>query len=483
VRAYQLARMIKAEFPDSIVVAGGLHPTAVPEEALGTGDIDYVVRGEGEEVMLQLYRAVRGGDDPTKLMGLSFMRNGQVVNNPEAPLIPELDDIPIFPYELFDHPKYDMGFITSSRGCPYKCTYCSQRMLTGTTYRYKSAGRIVEELDILINRYGQKQIVFYDDNFCFKAKRVVDVCNAIMDAGLHKKCAFSVQTRADNFPPDLVPILAEAGFKHSGFGMETGVNRLARLIGKGETVEQHLEAVALGKKHGFEVSLFMIFGLPTETSAEREISYRVVQGAAVQASKYNNLIPYPGTPIYNDLKVTDRIHVAPGWSNFNSTLSVTRSIFDKTPLPYVPETTSEFELKRDIIKYNMKTYVTPRAVAAILLGKKGPGWYQLPDRWYLRPRELYHVGRIGLNVLVNMAVAFLPLGVTEPVMTWLNPAMKRRSRVTDYDASTFSASQWDKETAKQKTVVLRAAQEERRATGRISIELPVIDRPTEKLGV
>jgi radical SAM superfamily enzyme YgiQ (UPF0313 family) len=325
--------------------------------------------------------------------------------------------------------------------------------------------------------------VFYDDNFCFKAKRVVDVCNAIMDAGLHKKCAFSVQTRADNFPPDLVPILAEAGFKHAGFGMETGINRLARLIGKGETVEQHLAAVELGKKHGFDISLFMIFGLPTETRDDRETSYRVVQGARVQASKYNNLIPYPGTPIYSDLKKTDRIHVEPGWSNFNSTLSVTRSIFDKTPLPYVPETASEFELKRDIIKYNMKTYVTPRAVMAILLGKKGPGWYQLPERWFLRPRELYHVARIGVNVLVNMAVAFLPLGATEPVMNWLNPAMRRRPRVSDYDPTSFNASQWDKDTAKQKTVVLKAAQEERRSTGRISIELPVVTSPTDRVGV
>src|ERR1700704_5980997 len=90
VRAYQLAEMIKAEFPDSIVVAGGLHPTAVPEEALATGHIDYVVRGEGEEIMLQLHRAIRSGNDPGKLMGLSFKRNGKVVSNPEAPLIPEL---------------------------------------------------------------------------------------------------------------------------------------------------------------------------------------------------------------------------------------------------------------------------------------------------------------------------------------------------------------------------------------------------------
>ena len=480
VRAYQLAAMIKAEFPDSIVVAGGLHPTACPDEALETGTIDYVVRGEGEEVMLQLHRSLRGGADPARLKGVSFTRDGRIVHNPEAPLIPELDDIPMFPYELFDNPKYDMAFITSSRGCPYKCTYCSQRMLTGTTYRYKSAGRIVQELDVLVNRYGQKQIVFYDDNFCFKAKRVSEVCSAIIDAGLHKKCTFSVQTRADNFPPDMVPILAAAGFTHAGFGMETGVNRLAQLIGKGETVEQHLEAVDLGKRHGFDVSLFMIFGLPTETAEERATSFRVVQGAKVQASKYNNLIPYPGTPIFNDLQKSDRIHIEPGWSNFNSTLSVTRSIFDRTPLPYVPETTSEFELKRDIIKYNMKTYVTPRAVTAILLGKKGPGWYQLPERWFLTPRELYHVARIGVNVVVNMAVAFLPLRITEPIMNWLNPAMRARPRIEGYDASAFSASQWDKDSAKQKTVVLKAAQEERKATGRVNIALPVVQDGTSK---
>jgi radical SAM superfamily enzyme YgiQ (UPF0313 family) len=348
-------------------------------------------------------------------------------------------------------------------------------MLTGTTYRYKSAERIVEELSLLIDRYGQQQIVFYDDNFCFKAKRVVDVCNAIMEAGLHEKCAFSVQTRADNFPPDLVPILAAAGFRHAGFGMETGVNRLARLIGKGETVEQHLEAVELGRRHGFDVSLFMIFGLPTETREDRATSYRVVLGARVEASKYNNLIPYPGTPIYTDLKRSGRIHVEPAWSNFNSTLSVTRSIFDRTPLPYVPETTSEFELKRDIIKYNLKTYVTPRAVMAILLGKKGPGWYHLPPRWFLKPRELYHIAKVGVNVLINMAVAFLPRPVTEPIMNALNPAMKRRPRIRDYSPASFHASQWDKDTAKVKTVTLKAAIEERRATGRISIELPVLN--------
>jgi radical SAM superfamily enzyme YgiQ (UPF0313 family) len=255
--------------------------------------------------------------------------------------------------------------------------------------------------------------------------------------------------------------------------METGVNRLAKLIGKGETVEQHMEAVALGQKHGFNIALFMIFGLPTETSDDRRTSFDVVRGARVEASKYNSLIPYPGTPIYTDLKASERMHVTPGWANFNSTLSVTRSIFDRTPLPYVPETTSEFELKRDIVRYNLRTYVTWRTITEIVLRRKGPGWYRLPKHWYAKPRELYHVGRIGLTVLINMAVAFLPLVLTERVMNWLDPAMKRRGRVAGYDPRHFQASSWDKESARRKSEILKAATEERKSTGRVKVTLPV----------
>ncbi|MBI3548543.1 MAG: B12-binding domain-containing radical SAM protein [Elusimicrobia bacterium] len=448
VRGYALIKMIKARYPDATVILGGLHPTALPDEGLLEG-ADFVVRGEGEDTLLKLHNMIRAGaTNYSNLLGITYWRDGQIAHNPDAPLMPDLDAIPPFPYHLFDEHKdrYDMGVVTSSRGCPFRCNYCSIRMMNGLTYRYKSSARLIEEITLLVDKYGAKQVLFYDDNFAFKKRRVKEFCDALIAAGLHKRCAFSIQTRADNFYPDVVPLLAEAGFRDVGFGMETGVDRLETIIAKGETVEMHRKAVELARKHGFSVSLFMIFGLPTETAADRETSFRVVQEMGTVASKYNNLIPYPGTPFFEDARKTDRIHISPRWSNFNSTLSVTRSIFDKTPLPYVPDTCSEFELKRDIVKYNLKTYFQPKALLPLLIGKKGIGWYQMPPRWYFKPVEIYKLARMAISVvLVNMVVTSLPLWLTEPFMNLLNPAMRRRPRLRDTPDLNYKGSSWSQE--------------------------------------
>ena len=472
-RGYEVAKMIKEEFPDATVVFGGLHPTTLPEEALRTGYVDYVVRGEGEEVMLQLHRAIRGDGDPTKILGVSYTRDGEFFHNGEAPLIPDINQIPTFPYHLFEDKKYDMGFLATSRGCPYRCSYCSQRLLTGTTYRYKSAEKIMEELEILVERYGQKNVVFYDDNFCLKARRVHELCDLIIAKGMQHKVHLSIQTRADNMlvhgGEDLIRHMAEAGFTHAGFGMETGVQRLADLIRKDETVECHMETTKLCQKYGISVSLFMIYGLPTETSADREESYRVVGEAEVVATKYNNLIPYPGTPLWNELKDSGRVVINKNWHNFNSTLAMTTSIFDKTPLPYVPETCSEWELKRDIIGYNLKSFVTPKAVFSVLKRETNIGWFMLPDRWYFKPRELFEMSKISVYLLTNIVMTALPLALTERIMTALNPELAKRKRVVDYDAETYETVDWDKIETKRKTLLLKQARDQQRESGSFNV--------------
>lgn len=479
-RAYQIAKMIRQTFDDAIIIYGGLHPTAVPDEAFQMGLADFVVRGEGEEIMLKLYRALRGESDPTKILGVSYMRGEQIISNSEAPLIPDINELPIFPHHLFDHPKYDRGFMTTSRGCPYRCSYCSQRLLTGTTYRYRSAQLIVDELELLVEKYGQKQIVFYDDNFCLKATRIHELCDLIISRGLHKKVKLSVQTRADNVleygGEPMVKHMAEAGFTHMGFGLETGSQRLADLIRKDATIESHLEVAELCKKYGMGVSFFMIFGLPTETDADRELSYQTVRAAGLEATKYNNLIPYPGTPLFKELESSGRVIKLPDWRNFNSVLSITTSIFDRMPLPYVPETASEWELKRAIVRYNLRSYVNAKSIAAIFGHTKGIGWFMLPPHWYAKPRELFEVVRIGLHVLVNLIMVNLPLSVSKPIMETVNPGLRSRQRVAGYDPKTYKLIDWDKMETKRKTLLLKGARDERKKYGTYSIEIGKVAR-------
>jgi len=412
-RTYELIALLKRKYPDCIIVLGGIHMTALPEEGLDHG-ADFVIRGEGEEPLRQLYEAIRGGKDWSKIDSLSYrMPSGVTRNNCDAKLIENLDDIPLFPYELFRNQQYDMGFITSSRGCPYRCTYCSQRLMTGLTYRFKSTERVVQELDILIRQFGQKRIIFYDDNFSFKKQRVIDLCEGIVSAGLHQEADFVVQTRADNLYEDIMPYLRKANFTGVGFGMETGVERLAEHIVKGETVDTHLKAVKLAQKWGMDVMLFMIFGLPTETRADRKASHTLTKGLGVQLNKFNNLIPYPGTKLYNELKGKPGMTVEPLWRNFNSTLTATRSIFDTTPLPYVPEGTSAWELKRDIFRYNLSFYLHPKRIFATLTQKKGNAFIRLPKGWWRKPAELIEMTRLACILISNWLVTFLPLPLGE----------------------------------------------------------------------
>ncbi len=434
-RTYELIALIRKKYPEVIIILGGIHVTALPNEGIENG-ADFIVRGEGEVPLLRLYEALRTNNDWTNIESLTYrMRNGVIRNNPDGKLIENLDEIPIFPYELFQHPKYDMGFTTSSRGCPYRCTYCSQRLMTGLTFRYKSAPRVIEELDILVNRYGQKQILFYDDNFSYKKQRVIDLCNGMVDSGLSQKCEFFIQTRADNLYEDIMPYLAKANFTGVGFGMETAVERLAEVIVKGETVETHLKTVALARKYGMKVSLFMIFGLPTETHEDRMASYRLTQEIGLQYTKFNNLIPYPGTKLYKEVKDTPGIHVEPFWTNFNSTLTATRSLFNPSPLPYVPEGTTAWELKRDIFRSNMAFYFTPRTILNVLKGQKGPAFVKLPPRWYFKPREIFEMTKLVFILLSNWGAALLPIPIGEglytsvmAVRTWLT-----RDRVKEFN--------------------------------------------------
>ena len=181
------------------------------------------------------------------------------------------------------------------------------------------------------------------------------------------------------------------------------------------------------------------------------------------------MIPYPGTPIYNELKNSGRVVITENWRNFDSVLAMTTSIFDKTPLPYVPETCSEWELKRDIIRYNLKSYVNMKSLAGIFGHTKGIGWFMLPNGWWYKPREIWEMMKIAVYLITNIILTSLPLSLTEPFMSWLNPDLKKRTRIKNYNPKEYKEIDWDRMEVRNKAVLHKKAREELKESGAFNI--------------
>ena len=409
-RGYALAKIIKTKYPDSKVIMGGIHPTVLPQEALETGFVDIVVRGEGEEILSALYDMIKSGRDYSCLEGISFKDSTtRIVHNPLAKL-PDINLLPPFPYDLFaKHPgKYDLGFIVSSRGCPYNCIFCSQRAISRRFYRCIAPEKVVEELDLLINKYHQTRVDFSDDNFLGNKERVKRLCELMRDNNLHEKATFGCQTRGDSIDSDILSYLKAANFTAIDIGFETASERLMALLNKGEKVQDNIKAAKLLQAFGFQISTAFILGLPTETREERWQAYRLAKELKLNYVRFNNATPYPGTRLYEIAKEENGLNIEENWSNLNACGTLIDGPFSKTKLAYVPATTTERELRKDILRINLFFSLNPRRVFGLLFRGGAPGWMVFPKRWYFSPKEWYCLAKLGFNVAAAFLSSLLP---------------------------------------------------------------------------
>jgi len=407
-RSYEIAETIKNLYPESKIILGGIHPTILPDEILENRNIDFVVRSEGETILVELYDAIKNNSDYSQIRGISFKGGNNVIHNPSANL-PDLKQLPPFPYYLFDKnlDRYNFGFIASSRGCPYNCIFCSQRIISGHRFRYVPSEVVISEIDLLINRYRQTHINFVDDSFTVNKERIAQLCEDMIGKRFYEKATFDCQTRADAVDDDMLELLKRAGFRLINFGLETASERLMVLLNKKETVRENIDAVRLAKKHGFGVSGTFIFGLPTETREERWQAYRLAKELDLDYVRFNNATPYPGTELYEIAKRENRLFIEEDWTNLNACGSLAQDSITGSRLPYVPLTCDEETLKRDTIKANLFFSLRINRIFKLLVKRVGPaGWFYLPPRWYLKPMEWVSLIRLGMK-LVNSLVKSL----------------------------------------------------------------------------
>jgi len=408
-RSYDIAQELKIRYPDSKVILGGIHPTVLTDEALENNAVDFVIRGEGEKTLLELYDALKNKSNYTKIKGLSYKSGGKLIYNQLAEL-PDLAEFPSFPYHLFEKNlgKYNFGFIASSRGCPYDCIFCSQRTISGKKFRYIPDEVVINELDLLINKYRQTHINFVDDNFTANKPRVARLCEQMIKNRFQEKTTFDLQTRADAVNDEILVLLKKAGFRVINYGLETASERLMVLLNKKETVADNITAVKLAKKHGFGVSGTFIFGLPTETREERWQAYNLAKKLDLDYVRFNNATPYPGTRLYEIAKEEGRLFVEKGWTNLNACASLVQDSLTELKLPYIPQGCDEGELKKDIIKANLFFSLRPKRVFKLLTKRIGPaGWFYLPPRWFLNFKEWCCLFKLGYSLTRSLIKIYI----------------------------------------------------------------------------
>lgn len=387
-RVLKLIKEIKSIDPNITVIIGGIHPTVLPKEMLEDSLADIIVRGEGELTLSELYECLKNDRSYQDVKGISYRKGSEVIHNPSRELIRDLDELPPFPYDLFekDIEHYgDFGTVISSRGCPFDCIFCSQRAISGKSYRFYSVPRIIDEVKLLVDRYGQKKIWFMDDNFAINKKRLFELLDGIIDSGYHKKVAFIAQTRGKEISYEILEKLKACNFISLAFGVETGSERLMKLLNKNELVLDNIKAINMTSTAGIMIDASFIFGLPSETRQERYETLKLACSLPLTGARFNIAIPYPGTQLYNIAKQENRLNIHADWSNCSN-----QYYLQGDDLPYVPLGTDNLVLILDTIIANLAFNLRPSILYKTLFKSPlaGGGVISLPKKWYLRPDKL-----------------------------------------------------------------------------------------------
>lgn len=303
---FDFAEDAKKINPNTLLILGGPHVYFLDELILKKyPSVDLIVRGEGEETLLEIIN----GKPFKDIKGVTYRDDGRIVRNPERPFIEDIDslyiDYSLLPDMIYyegdqeapiDYKKLKTAYLIESRGCPFQCTYCANEHWQ-RSWRAVSAKKIVEKMEVLIEKYGIQYFRFYDDLFTANKKRVFEFCNLIKEKKLDVTLRVLVRAGTDRA---VLEALKEIGCESVGFGIESGSEKILKRIKKGVTREQILKTLKDCKELGiWSVGAFII-SLPDETKEDFKMSVELM--GLPDTYQVGIQIIFPGTPFYHELK-------------------------------------------------------------------------------------------------------------------------------------------------------------------------------------
>ncbi len=304
---HRTAAVAKQIRPETIVVAGGPHPSAYAERVMGDGHFDYVVLGEGELTFHDLVDAIRRGQNVDGIDGLVYRRNGQIKENPRVRYIQDLDALPYPAWDLIAIRKYkhytrmshtgtrDYMAVFTSRGCPFSCLYCHN--MFGKGFRKRSPEKVFEEFRQLYTRYGIREFEIIDDIFNLDLDRAKRICDLIIQSGMKIRMTFPNGIRGDRMDQELITKLARAGTIFMAFAVETATPRLQKMLRKNINLEKIRKNISLSRTAGIICQGFFMLGFPTETREELQATVDFAVDSDLHAAQLFMVNPFEGTAL------------------------------------------------------------------------------------------------------------------------------------------------------------------------------------------
>lgn len=303
---YELIKKIKKNF-DIPIVIGGPHVSIYRNNSLHDGSINYAIKNEGEKALVDLCRGV-----PFEEIGnLLYIQDGVIIENDALPFNNNLDELPLADYAGLELDRYSSIGIVSSRGCPHQCIYCPVAGTMGRKFRPRSPDNLLREIKYWHSK-GFCRFNFVDDTFLQLPNRVLTLCDLIEQEGLIELSLSCMQgVRADKITREILTRMREVGFCSLGIGVESFNDRTLKYIKKDLTVNQIDYAVKTACELGFEVGLFFIVGFEGETPEDVQKSFDFAQSYPVSYANFYNIIPYPDTELFKEIKQNKRFLVSP----------------------------------------------------------------------------------------------------------------------------------------------------------------------------
>lgn len=285
-----LTEYIKSIKDQSIIILGGIHATICPSESLRTIGIEYCIRGEGEDALVEFLK----GNKPKNLCYAG--------NIGEIGLLEDLNNRPFPNYDKFELSKYhdSTSFsrsvqVLTSRGCLYKCIFCSAGL--GRFFRPRTPQDVISEIKYLKTIYNVKKIRIVDDNFSLDLNRAKEICKLMIP--LKIKWIAAGGLRVDKVDDELIDLMVKSGCIGVGFGIEAVDNNILKEYKKGTNIDKVVNAITLCKKYGLKVGGNFLIGAPSDTREHMYAQLAFAKKMEMDYAYWALLIPYPGSALYD----------------------------------------------------------------------------------------------------------------------------------------------------------------------------------------